>query len=179
MNVNRSGYYKWLSRRSNPSFREINRFNACNLLSEYHNKFPSHGYRWLNAKIKLDLGIVYSNNYAHKICKYLGIKSKAKHSRKYGKSRNNKLRNFPNYILAELTPFAPFMVVVSDMTAFWTNKHYYELTLFMDLFNNKIIAYSLSDKKGDPNTYFNGLNDILKQKKEYMDFDTILHTDQV
>lgn len=27
------------------------------LFEEYHNKYPSHGYRWLNAKIRLDTGI--------------------------------------------------------------------------------------------------------------------------
>ena len=34
------------------------------------------------------------------------------------------------------------------MTAFWANGHYYELTLFMDLFNNELVGYSLSNKKG-------------------------------
>lgn len=68
MNINRSGYYKWFSRRLNPSIRGINPIDACRIFDDYHNKFPSHGYRWLNAKIKLDLGVVYSNNYSHKIC---------------------------------------------------------------------------------------------------------------
>lgn len=178
MNINRSGFYKWLSRRSDPSIREINRNTACDLFSNYNKLFPSHGYRWLNAKIKLDLGIVYSDNYAHKICKFLGIKSISKHVKRYGKKGKRELKNFPNYILAELTPFSPFQVVVSDMTAFWANGHYYELTLFMDLFNNEIIAYSLSNKKGDPNTYHEALQSVLNQKKEYMDFVTILHSDQ-
>ena len=64
------------------------------------------------------------------------------------------------------------------MTAFWANKNYYELTLFMDLFNNEIIAYSLSNKRGDPNTYHNALKDVLTKKEEYKDFVTILHSDQ-
>lgn len=61
MNINRSGFYKWLSRRANPSIREINRNDACRIFVYYHNQYPSHGYRWLNAKIMLDLGIVYSD----------------------------------------------------------------------------------------------------------------------
>lgn len=178
MNINRSGYYKWLARRSNPSIREINRTNACKLFEEYHNKFPSHGYRWLNAKIRLDLGVVYSDNYAHKICKYIGIKSKSRHFKRYGKKVHRELKDFPNYILAELNPTKPFQIVVSDMTAFWANKCYYELTLFMDLFNNELIAYSLSNKRGDPNTYHLGLKQVLNKKEEYKDFETILHSDQ-
>lgn len=178
MNINRSGYYKWLKRRFTPSLREINRNSACDLFEKYHYLYPSHGYRWLNAKIRLDLGIVYSDNYAHKICFYLGIKSKSKHVRRYGKTSKKELKNFPNYILAKLNPVAPFQIVVSDMTAFWANKKYYELTLFMDLFNNEIIAFALSDKKGDPNTYHLALKQVLNKKEEYKDFDTILHTDQ-
>lgn len=122
MKVNRSGFYNWLKRRNKPSIREINRTQACEVFEEYHNRFPSHGYRWLNAKIKLDLGVIYSDNYSHKICKYLGIKSKSKHVKRYGNKLNREIKNFPNYILAELNPLRPFQIIVSDMTAFWAKK---------------------------------------------------------
>lgn len=179
MKINRSGFYKWLSRRNNPSIREINRIDACRIFQEYHDKFPSHGYRWLNAKIRLDLGIVYSDNYAHKICKFLNIKSESKHFKRYGKNVNHEIKNFPNYILAELNPLRPFQLVVTDMTAFWANKHYYELTLFMDLFNNEIIAYYLSNKKGDPSSYLIGMDNVICLKnKKYTDLEMILHSDQ-
>lgn len=85
MDINRSGYYKWLNRRSMPSQKEINRKSACELFEQYHLKFPSHGYRWLNAKLRLDLGVIYSDNFAHKICRFLNIKSESKHFRRYGK----------------------------------------------------------------------------------------------
>ena len=178
MNINRSSFYKWLRRRSNPSIREINRIEACKTFEYYHNLFPSHGYRWLNAYIKITLGVVYSDNYSHKICKFLNIKSESKHFKRRYKKHHRELKNFPNYILAELNPLRPFQIVVSDMTAFWANKHYYELTLFMDLFNNEIISYSLSNRKGDPNSYHNGLNDLITKKEEYKDLELILHTDQ-
>lgn len=193
MKINRSGFYKWLKRRSNPSTREIKRTIACIIFKYYHDKYPSHGYRWINAKIKLDISqnnfvfsnylenydISYSDNYAHKICKFLGIKSISKHVKRYGKAVNRELKNFPNYILAELNPLRPFQLIVSDMTAFWANSHYYELTLFMDLFNNEIIAYYLSDKKGNPEAYHIGLAKVIEEKnKQYIDLEMILHSDQ-
>lgn len=179
MNINRSGFYKWLNRRYNPSLRELNRISACNEFLEYHEKFPSHGYRWLNAKIKLDRGTIYSDNYAHKICKFIGVKSISKHVKRYGKNVNREMKNFPNYILAELNPLRPFQIVVSDMTAFWANKKYYELTLFMDLFNNEFIAYSLSNKKGDPSSYHIGLAHLISKKEEnYKYLEMIFHSDQ-
>lgn len=85
MSINRSGFYKWLGRRSNPSQRELSRSYACREFEEYHKRYPSHGYCWLNAKIRLDNGTVYSDNYAHKICKFLNIKSASKHFKRYGK----------------------------------------------------------------------------------------------
>lgn len=178
MNVNRSAYYKWLSRFSSPTLNDLKREEAIKIFTEYSIRFPSHGYRWLNAKIKLDLNIVYSDNYSHKICKYLNIKSKSKHVRKYGKISKREMKNFPNYILAKLNPSSPFQIVVSDMTAFWARKNYYELTLFMDLFNNEIIAYYISNIRGYPESYLIALEDVLIKKEGYKDFVTILHTDQ-
>ncbi len=35
------------------------------------------------------------------------------------------------------------------MTAFWVHGIYYELTLYMDLWNNEIVAHALSAKRGD------------------------------
>ncbi|MCI7007207.1 MAG: DDE-type integrase/transposase/recombinase, partial [Clostridium sp.] len=51
-------------------------------------------------------------------------------------------------------------------------------TLYMDLFNNEIVAYDISSKKGDRETYINGLNKLIEKKKEYKDLKMILHTDQ-
>ena len=66
MDINRSGFYKWKKRIENPDERQIRRESDVRLFLEYHSKYPSHGYRWLSAKIKLDTGTVYSDNYAHK-----------------------------------------------------------------------------------------------------------------
>ena len=56
-------------------------------------------------------------------------------------------------------------VVVSDMKAFWYKNTFYELTLYMDLFNNEIVAYDISSKRGDRATYINVLCQLLEKKK--------------
>lgn len=68
--------------------------------------------------------------------------------------------------------------VVSDMTAFCFQGHYYELTLYMDLWNNEILSHSLSAKRGDRMTYINGLQSILELKGIGSPLKMILHTDQ-
>jgi len=72
-----------------------------------------------------------------------------------------------------------YQVVVSDMTAFWAAGRYWELTLYTDLWNDEIVGWSLSSRKGDVSTYFEGLAEFLANKKEkYMGLETIFHTDQ-
>jgi hypothetical protein len=67
------------------------------LFREYHLKYPSHGYRWLNAKISLDTGLVLSDPYAHKCCKTAGIKSQFKYYK--CKKPGNPERIYPNLLL--------------------------------------------------------------------------------
>ena len=179
MDINRSGFYKWRSEKNKISPKTIARAEAMDLFSEYHKKYPSHGYRWLNSKIKLDTNKNFSDQFAHRVCKYLGIKSKAKKVYRYGKAKKE-LKNFPNLILKDLKPEKPFQIIVSDMTAFYHNGIYHELTLFMDLFNNEIVAYYLTNRRGNPDGYHKALEQLLKSKKnaENADFETILHTDQ-
>ena len=47
----------------------------------------------------------------------------------------------------------------------------------MDLWNNEIPSHSLSAKRGDRMTYINGLNDLTELKKQYPEYQMILHSD--
>ena len=176
MAVSRSGFYKWKKNLGNPNPRVIAFAKNLLLFTEYHERFPSHGYRWLNAKIRLDTGLILSDTYAHKCCKSAGIKSKVRHPR-YRKP-GKRYRIFPNLLMAEMNITGPMQCIVSDMTAFHFEDHYYELTLYLDLWNNEILAHSLSAKRGDRMTYINGLRSILDLKGTDAQFTTVLHSDQ-
>ena len=146
------------------------------VFKEYHAKYPSHGYRWLNAKIRLDTGVIMSDKRAHKICKIAGIKSITKHYRY--KKPGDPYKLFPNLMLSGINISGPLQCIVSDMTAFRLKGVYYELTLYMDLWNNEILSYSLSSKRGDRMTYMSGLEGLIGLKSKYPDIEMILHTDQ-
>lgn len=176
MSIVRSSFYGWKKRLSHPSEREKSFVSNIMLFREYHLRYPSHGYRWLNAKIRLDTGLVMSDPYAHKCCKAAGIKSKSKHYR-YRKPGDPD-RVFPNLLLTEMQIDGPLQCIVSDMTAFCVKGTYYELTLYMDLWNNEIVSHSLSAKRGDRMTYISGLEDLVELKKQYPGFEMILHSDQ-
>ena len=176
LDVNRSGFYKWKKRLEHPSDRLKSIVSNVMLFKEYHSKYPSHGYRWLNAKIRLDTGLKGLDQYAHKICKTTGIVSVSKHYRY--KKPGDPFKVYPNLIMSGLNISGPLQCVVSDMTAFYLKGIYYELTLFMDLWNNEILSYSLSSKRGDRMTYISGLNGLIDIKKNYPDLEMVLHTDQ-
>ena len=176
MNIRRNSFYAWKKRLSNPCKRKRDLLRNIHLFVEYHKKFPSHGYRWLNAKIRMDTGIILSNPYAHKCCKIAGIKSQAKHY-KYKKPGDAR-KVYPNLLLSELQIDRPLQCIVSDMTAFYVDGVYYELTLYMDLWNNEIVSHSLSSKRGDRMTYISGLKGLLELKKKYPGYEMILHSDQ-
>ena len=176
MHINRSSFYYWKKKLGNPAPRTKNLIENIKLFLEYHMQYPSHGYRWLNAKIRLDTGIVLSDPYAYKCCKCAGIKSCSKHYKYKKPGLPGKV--FPNLVSAELNIDGPLQCIVSDMTAFRVKGIYYELTLYMDLWNNEIVSYSLSSKRGDRMTYINGLENLLELKKEHSEYQMILHSDQ-
>ena len=73
----------------------------------------------------------------------------------------------------------PFEVIVSDMTAFWDERTYYELTMYFDAWNKEIVGYGLVSRKGNIKSYYDGLYQVLERiKKEQTDDLIILHTDQ-
>ena len=176
LDVNRSGFYKWKKRLEHPSEKLQTFVSNITLFKEYHNRYPSHGYRWLNAKIRLDTGLIFSDPYAHKICRTAGIMSISKHYRY--KKPGDPFKIYPNLLMTGLDVTGPLQCVVSDMTAFYLKGVYYELTLFMDLWNNEILTYSLSRRRGDRMTYISGLNGLIDIKKNYPQLRTVLHTDQ-
>ncbi len=176
LSINRSGFYKWKHRLEHPSNRMKSFVSDIVLFKEYHSKYPSHGYRWLNAKIRLDTGLIMSDQRAHRICKAAGISSISKHYRY--KKPGDPFKVYPNLMMTGLNVSGPLQCIVSDMTAFYLSGIYYELTLFMDVWNNEILSYSLSKKRGDRMTYMSGLKGILDIKAQYPDMEMILHTDQ-
>ncbi len=51
MGIRRSSFYNWKKHLSHPCRRIKSLVSAILLFQEYHLRYPSHGYRWLNAKI--------------------------------------------------------------------------------------------------------------------------------
>ena len=122
MGIPRGSFYNRKHTLVHPVERKKALLNTPVLFEEYHLRYSSHGYRWLNAKTCLDIGAVMSNPYAHKCCKTLGVKSEAKHY-KY-KKLGNPFKIYPNLLTAEMHIDRPLQCVVSDILASAPNIRY-------------------------------------------------------
>ena len=176
MGIRRSSFYYWKKRLCDPAPKTKAPAGNVILFREYHLKYPSHGYRRLSAKIRLDTGLDVSNAHAHKCCKTAGIKSRPKHYRHKKPGEPRKV--YPDLILAGLKINGPMQCIVSDMTAFRLKGVYYEPALYMDLWNNEILSRSLSAERGDRMTHISGLNGLIELKKQYPEYKMVLHSDQ-
>ena len=92
----------------------MNKIEYClqKLLNEQHLKHKSKGYRYLAQLVRNETGWVFSDNLAHKCCKYANIKSKT------GRGYTNKgeeHEQFPNAINGKWKANRPMEIVVSDI----------------------------------------------------------------
>ena len=81
-------------------------------------------------------------------------------------------------MLAGINIDEPVQCIVSDMTTFRIKGVYYELTLYMDLWNDEILSHSISSKRRDRMTYISGLKDLIELNKQQPEYNMVLHSDQ-
>ena len=180
MNISRSGYYKWIKTKDILNQYELNRIDLGILIKDIHKRKPSYGYHRIRKIILEETGWIVSDNLVHRVCKILNIRSKAKHY-KYKKPGEESIK-FNNIINGDWNTTRPFEKVVSDTTKIWFKNKPYDWTFYLDVFNNEIVGYDVSDSmygNGILN-HKNALNNMLsnKIKRGYKDLETIIHTDQ-
>ena len=175
MKVSRSGYYKWLKNKNELSNYKLNRIEMCRLVEQYHKKHPSWGYRRINRQIRIDIGWYVSDNFVHKCCKFLNIKSVAR-KRKYIKPGEESIQ-YPNLVKGNWNVSRPLELIVTDMTCIKYRGFLYETVLYMDAFNIEILAYSYTKKRNSIIPYYNALDTVLSKIKG-IEYSTTLHSDQ-
>lgn len=147
----------------------------CIDIKEIHQKHPSYGYRKINATIKLKTGWIISDNLVHKCCKHLKIKSVVR-TYKYTKPGNESIK-FPNLINNNWNTNKPYEKVCTDMTCLKHRGKLYDLTLYLDAFNNEILSYGITNNHNSQSSYYDGLYGLLYKIKE-IDYQSTLHSDQ-
>ena len=179
MNVSRSGYYKWLSHKGvEPNWKKY-RKSLAQEIKEVHSHHSTYGYRHIAQVIRNATGEVFSDLLCHKICKELGIRSKARKTWVKAGEENIK---YKNVLSGDFNTSRPFEKVVTDGTMIHCHGKLYDWIFFVDVFNNEIVGSDVKPSKhgvGVPN-HFDAYKNFLetKIKRGYKDLITIVHSDQ-
>lgn len=180
MNVSKSGYYKWLKRKNIDNRYVSYRKFLLNEILNVHSKHKTWGYHRIAKNIRNRTGLFFSDLLIHKICKTNNIYSKAR--KKPYRKPNEEHIIYSNVIAGDWNATRPFEKICTDTTIFWNNGKYYDLTMYIDIFNNEIVAYDLSDSKHGNSqiNHKNAQKNLLKSKikRGYINSETIVHSDQ-
>ena len=142
--VSRSGYYKWLKRKGTLNRYEKQQQELDYYVADIHSHYPSQGYRTINDTLFNEYGWILSDMSVWKSMKRLGIKGyvrKQKSPATTGAEHNR----FPNILNREFNSDKPMQKVVTDVTYIKYRNKWYYLALYLDLFNNEILDWELSD----------------------------------
>ena len=179
MNVSRSGYYKWLSRKGKINNYKKNRIALAEEIKNIHKHHSTYGYRSIAQNIRNKTGWIFSDNLCHKVCKSLNIRSKARKT--YIPCGKESIK-YPNVINGKFNPSRPMEIIVTDSTIIHNKGKSYDWTFYVDVFNNEIVSSDIRLSKhgvGIPNHY-TAYKKFLqtKIKRGYKDLETIVHSDQ-
>jgi len=139
-----------------------------------------YGYRNIAKNIRNATGWIFSNWLCHKCCKELKIRSQAR--KNWFKRAGEEHEIYPNLLNGDFAASRPFEKVCTDTTSFHHQGKTYDWNIYIDLFNNEIIAHDLRISKhcSGVKNHFMALNrfQIEKEKRGYNNLATILHSDQ-
>ena len=115
-------------------------------VADVHSNYPSQGYRSIADTLLNEYGWVVSDISVYKSMKRLGISGfvrKAKNSEQDGSG--NEHDRFPNVLNRDFHSDKPMQKIVTDVTYIKNKGKWYYLACYLDLFNNEIIDWELSD----------------------------------
>ncbi len=134
-------YYKWLKQPA--SAREVEEAHLIGVLRELHEDDPEGGYRVLSDDIA-DLGYQLSERRVWRLCHVAGIRStittRKRRYRKAGPPVHDDLVN------RDFTAAGPNQLWLTDITEHWTGEGKLYLCAIKDVWNNKIVGYSIDSR---------------------------------
>ena len=142
--VSRSGYYKWLKRKGTINRYEQQQQELDYYVADIHSHYPSQGYRSIADTLLNQYGRIVSDVSVFKSMKRLGIKGYVR-KQKYSVPAGTEHDRFPNVLNREFNSDKPMQKIVTDVTYIKNKGKWYYLAWYLDLFNNEIVDWELSD----------------------------------
>ena len=169
--VSRAGYYKWRKNHSNMS----RRLEEDLLLKEHilaiHKLHPYYGYKRMTRALSRE-GIVVNHKRVRRLMRELGIKSVIRKKRPFYGLRGSVV--FPNVLNREFCAEIPLQKLVTDITYVRVGDTFAYLSAVLDLYNNEIVAWELSER----NDLSLVLNTLKQLEGKPFGKNALLHSDQ-
>ncbi len=138
----RQPYYRWLARPvTERDWVQAHRMNA---LVDAHRDDPEFGYRYL-ADEALDAGWPMCRRTAWSLCAQAGLVS-ATQRRKRGTGKKPGPPVFDDLVERDFTADRPNQLWLTDITEHWTSEGKLYCCAVKDVFANRIVGYSMSDR---------------------------------
>jgi transposase InsO family protein len=175
LGVSRGGYYDWLNRK--PSRRSLKNQEIVSEIKIIHKKSKQ---RYGSPKITqelIDKGYQVSQPRVARLMKKQGIKSMIRKKYRVATTDSNHQHSISeNHLNREFTRQKPSEAWVSDITYIPTNQGWLYLTIIMDLFDRKIIGWSLSNNMTTEDTVMKAWKMAVKNRQVTKNM--IFHSDR-
>lgn len=174
--VSRSGYYKWLRRHGKPNHYEISRQILDTYVSDIHAHYPMMGYRSVRDVLALEFGLVVSDPSVMKSMQRQHIHGYMRQRKNQPSGSGKEHVHFPDLLKRNFKAAAPMQKVVTDVTYIKHQGKWYYLAAYLDLFNNEILEWELSDSFD--NLLVMRPAERLLKRTESTPHQVLLHSDQ-
>ncbi len=142
LKIARAPFYRWKQQPvGEATWVRAHRVNA---LKRAHREDPEFGYRFL-AKEARKAGCRMSRRTAWKLCSDAGITSAAQRRRR-SKNKKQGPPVFDDFVRRNFTASAPNQVWLTDITEHWTAEGKLYCCAMKDVYSNRIVGYSISDR---------------------------------
>jgi putative transposase len=174
LGISRSGYYRYRLRKQAPD-RDRELEEKIQHIYELRNRV--YGYR----RIQAELSRLYGMNVNHKrvlrIMQKMGLQAVIRRKRPFCNQvrTSMEVRVAENLLNRQFQAAAPNQKWVTDVTWIRVGSQTLYLSVIMDLFNNEVVAYHMSDRNDNP-LVLETLRKALKKRKDVTR--TILHSDR-
>lgn len=144
LKVSRHGYYAW-KKRDHKSICKREKLLLSQILDAYKSGHGTYGYRRVYAYLERK-GISCCLGEIRRLMRTFCIFRKCKRKFKLTTDSKHNLAVAPNLLNREFSADAPNKVWVSDITYVWTAQGWLYLAVFIDLFNRKVVGWSMNSR---------------------------------
>jgi len=142
LKIARQPYYRW---KQHPvAMRAWTQAHRRNALLDAHREDPEFGYRFLANEAR-KAGWRMSRRTAWKLCAEAGITSAAQRRRRSKRKRQGP-PVFDDFVQRVFTADAPNRLWLTDITEHWTAEGRLYCCAMKDVYSNRIVGYSISDR---------------------------------